>query len=311
MQKVLDPPQKPATARRTAFAPAGAPNGKSWAAPVPAARPASAPSPARPPARAVPRCEPRDYAPGEFVPTPADLPAVVALLERLFGPVPLGRVVWDPFPGTATLEDCERFNEAGHLCELVDGVLLEKIVGFTESEIATFLAERVGRWDPDRRRGRRTGEAGFVELPSGRVRGPDYSFFLHRRFLSGGALPPNSVGSVKIPAVTPDFAVEILSEGNTREEIDHKLDDLFAAGCRLAWVVDPRARTARVVTPADDDNAERPWAETTADDSATLTGDPVLPGFAVSLAELLAAPDGAGEAAGGPDPAANPGRTGG
>ena len=234
--------------------------------------------------------------------TPADLPAAAALLERLFGPVPLDRVVWDPFPGTATLADCERLNERGGRCELVDGVLLEKTVGFTESEIATFLAERVGRWDPDRRRGRRTGEAGFVELPTGRVRGPDYSFYLHRRFLDGGALPPNSVGSVKVPALTPDFAVEVLSESNTREEIDGKLDDLFAAGCRLAWVLDPRARTARVVTPPGDQNAERPWVETTADETATLTGDPVLPGFAVSLAELLAAPQNPEIPDGGPAP---------
>ena len=250
-------------------------------------------------------------------PIPADLPAAAALLERLFGPMPLHRVVWDPFPGTATLEDCERFLDAGRLCELVDGVLLEKpigvyrrsletalpekTVGWTESAIVTFLAETVGRWDPGWRRGRRTTEAGFVELPSGQVRGPDYSFFRHARF-PGGALPPNSKGSVKVPALTPDFAVEILSESNTREEIDGKLDDLFAAGCRLAWVVDPRARTARVVTLAAESSestadAERPWVETTKDDSATLTGDPVLPGFAVSLAELLAAPDGAGEAA--------------
>ena len=116
-----------------------------------------------------------------------------------------------------------------------------------------------------------------------------------------------------MPAVTPDFAVEILSEGNTREEIDGKLDDLFAAGCRLAWVIDPRARTARVVTPAADSSddaadAERPWVEATVDDSATLTGDPVLPGFAVSLAELLAAPDAAGEPA--PPDAAPPGGDG-
>lgn len=239
--------------------------------------------------------------------TPGHLPTAAALLDRLFGPVPLERVIWEPFPGTATFEDCLQAHEVGHRCELVDGVLLEKAdfrfdrdggseenAGFIESEIAMRLGERVGRWDPSGRRGRRTGEAGFVELSTGRVRGPDYSFFLHRRF-PGGRLPPNSVGSVKVPALAPDFAVEILSESNTREEIDGKLDDLFAAGCRLAWVIDPRARTARVVTPAEDQDAERPWVETTADDSATLTGDPVLPGFAVSLAELLAAPDAEGE----------------
>ena len=226
-------------------------------------------------------------------PVPADLPAVAELLQRLFGPVPLDRVVWDPFPGTATFEDCVRLNEAGRRCELVDGVLLEKPMGWTESRIATRLTRWLDRYDPRERRGVATGEAGFTRLAGGPVRAPDMSFFNWTRF-PGGRLPGDDE---KVPDLTPDLAVELLSESNTREEIDGKLDDLFAAGCRLAWVVDPRARTARVVTPAADENAERLWVETTKDDSATLTGDPVLPGFAVSLAELLAAPDGAGEAA--------------
>ena len=295
MPKVLDPPPKsptkPATgpaARRAGFAPIAAPAGMSRDASPPPADPA----PVRPSARPVPPFVPPDRGPGARVLTPADLPAAAELLTRLFGPVPLDRVVWDPFPGTATLEDCERFNEAGHLCELVDGVLLEKAVGFIESVIAMRLGGKVHQWDPDERRGRRTGADGFVELRPGRTRGPDYSFFLHRRF-PGGAVPPNSRGSVKVPAVTPDFVVEVLSESNTREEIDGKLDDLFAAGTQLAWVLDPGARTARVVTPApavEGDDDARPWAETTVGEDVTLAGDPVLPGFSVPLAELLDGP---------------------
>ena len=311
MPKVLDPPTKPATARRAGFAPIAAPAGKARKKPAPPADTAAD----RPSTWPVPSFVPPEHIPGAHVPTPADLPAAAELLARLFGPVPLNRVVWDPFPGTATLADCERFNEAGHLCELVDGVLLEKAVELIESEIALHLAGKVTLWDPDRRRGRRTGADGFVELFPDRTRGPDYSFFLHRRF-PGGALPPNSRGSVKVPALVPDFAVEILSESNTRTEIDGKLDDLFATGCRLAWVVDPRARTARIITPAGgdaagDDEPARPWVETTVGDDATLAGDPVLPGFAVSLAELLAAPDAAGEPGEAPEPAADAERTGG
>ena len=235
-------------------------------------------------------------------PTAADLPAAAVLLEDLFGPVPLDRVVWAPFPGTATYEDCVRFNEAGHLCELVDGVLLEKAVGWNESRIALRVSKRMRDYDPDERRGVDTGADGFVELSPDRVRGPDYSFYAWARF-PGGRLPGNDR---KIPRLAPDFCVEILSESNTRREIDGKLDDLFAAGCRLAWVVDPVARTARVVTPAPEEAAPagaapdaangpaeddvHPWVETTVGEDAVLAGDPVLPGFSVTLADLLAVP---------------------
>lgn len=225
-------------------------------------------------------------------------------LTELLGPIPLDRIVWDPFPGTATFEDCVRLNEGDgdHLCELIDGVLLEKAVGWTESEIGLRFGIRVGLWDPDERRGRRTGADGFMRLSNGRVRGPDFSFFSWSRF------PDPAAPVDPIPSLTPDFCVEVLSESNTRQEIDGKLDDLFAGGpehggpeqggCRLAWVIDPHARTARIVVPADNADAERPWVEAIVDETATLSGDPVLSGFAVTLAELLAipaSPDGDGE----------------
>ena len=204
-------------------------------------------------------------------------------LLSLFGPIPLDRVCWDPFPGTATFDDCERLNEAGRRYELIDGILLEKAVGLRESEIAADILRLSYSWDPKKELSRWTGADGFVRLfPAGRTRAPDVSCFL-RENLPDGRLPTDP-----IPALTPDFCVEVLSESNTREEIDGKLDDLFASGCRLAWVVDPRARTARIVTPAAD--GPRPWRDETVGDDATLAGDPVLPGFAAPLAELLDVP---------------------
>ena len=212
-------------------------------------------------------------------------------LTELFGPIPLARIVWDPTPGTATFADCVRLNESGRLCELIDGILLEKAVGWTESEIAMRLGIRVGFWDPDEGRGRRTGADGFTRLVTGRVRGPDFSFYKHARF------PNPSARVAPIPDLTPDFCVEILSASNTRREIDGKLDDLFASGCRLAWVIDPAAGAARIVTPADPSETdpsetenERPWRDRTVGADAILSGDPVLPGFSVRLDELLAVP---------------------
>lgn len=53
------------------------------------------------------------------------------LLER-FGPLPVLRIRYDPLPGTATEEDVIALErQDNRLFELVDGVLMEKTMGFS------------------------------------------------------------------------------------------------------------------------------------------------------------------------------------
>ncbi len=59
-----------------------------------------------------------------------------------------------------------------------------------------------------------------------------------------------------------------------------KRAEYFTAGVTRVWEIDPRARWVRVYT------APETYAELTAAD--TLTGDPVLPGFTLDLADLFA-----------------------
>src|SRR5206468_1626606 len=77
----------------------------------------------------------------------------------------------------------------------------------------------------------------------------------------------------------PDLAVEVLSKGNTRAEMDRKLREYFAAGVRLVWLIDPKTRTARVHTS--------PEEMTRLGEGDTLDGGDVLPGFALPLRDLL------------------------
>src|SRR6267142_2483463 len=66
-------------------------------------------------------------------------PTMADVLKKL-GNIPPERVLARPAPGTATVQDvvdCERINN--RLCELVDGVLVEKPIGFRESLLASFL----------------------------------------------------------------------------------------------------------------------------------------------------------------------------
>ena len=65
------------------------------------------------------------------------------LVER-FGPMPLSRICFNPWPGTGTVQHVEEFNDHhDRLFELVDGILVEKTVGFKESLLAGFIARMI------------------------------------------------------------------------------------------------------------------------------------------------------------------------
>lgn len=64
---------------------------------------------------------------------------VADLLEK-FGPIPYSRVCHQPPPGTATEQDVIQIAlHDNRLCELVDGVLVEKTMGNYESCLAALL----------------------------------------------------------------------------------------------------------------------------------------------------------------------------
>ena len=89
-----------------------------------------------------------------------------------------------------------------------------------------------------------TGEAGLLKILPGQIRAPDVAFIRWERF--PGRKPPKAA----IYAIVPDLTVEILSEGNTKAEMDRKLRDYFQAGVQLVWYIEPKTRTARAYTAA-------------------------------------------------------------
>jgi hypothetical protein len=177
------------------------------------------------------------------------------LLDQLGG-IPPHRIRARPAPGTATEADviAERESPARRLCELVDGVLVEK-AGCTQGSL---LAAVVAHW-----------MLNHVEQNDlGIVLGADGML----RLMPGLADP--------VAEYVPDLAVEVLSPSNTVGEIKRKLREYFLAGTRLAWVIQPKNQTARVYTsPSESRRISR---------TGSLDGAPVLPGFRVSLPDLFA-----------------------
>lgn len=203
------------------------------------------------------------------------------LLEQLGGIAP-ERVRFRPAPGTATEEDVLAIDDhEDRLCELVDGVLVEKAMGLRESVLAGVLIEILRRFVRPRNLGLVTGEAGTMRLRAGLVRMPDVAF------ISWSRLPNRRVPTAPIPDVAPDLAVAVLSAGNTPGEMARKRQEYFAAGVQSVWQVDPHTRTVEVFTAPDQ--------STVLHEAQTLEGGTVLPGFALPLHELFAELDRQGE----------------
>jgi Uma2 family endonuclease len=191
------------------------------------------------------------------------------------GRVPPERIRMQPPPGTATEEDCiaaeSRYNR---LCELIDGTLVEKVMGWYESRVALVLGRLLDEYAERHDLGFTFGEAGMIRTDKTRVRMPDLSFVLWSRF-PGRVLPKGQILNL-----VPDLAVEVLSPKNTRAEMERKRREYFLGGCRLVWEIDPDKKTARVYTAPDESKR--------ISEKGKLTGGDLLPGFELPLAELFA-----------------------
>jgi Uma2 family endonuclease len=122
------------------------------------------------------------------------------------------------------------------------------------------------------------GESGPVRTIVPQVRMPDVGF------VSWDHFPNRAHPKTKVIPVAPDFAVEILSQTNTKREMDRKLDEYFQANTRRVWYIDPNKRSARVYT------AREQFVEISGE--GMLDGGDVLPGFSIKLADLFAEADG-------------------
>lgn len=205
--------------------------------------------------------------------TAAAAPETVAELVERLGGVPLHRIRMQPVIGTATEADVLA-REPYRLYELVEGTLVEKGLGYTESLLAARLIESLNQYIRSKNLGIVTSEAGMYRLFVGLIRIPDVAY------TSWDRMPGRRRPTAPVPALAPDLAVEVLSASNTDAEMARKCDEYFRAGVRLVWLADPAARTVAVNTAA--------YRSTLLTEADTLDGGDVLPGFVLPLRDWFA-----------------------
>jgi len=203
-------------------------------------------------------------------------PSISTLAELIFdlGDIPLNRVVARPAPGTATEKDLLSYSDrTGLNCELIDGTLVIKSMGYTESVLAMILGHWINSYLDKEPLGACAGGDGLCKLLPGLTRAPDVSFMIRERLAQAEDLT--------FAPGAPDLCVEVLSKSNTRREINRKIKEYFQHGARLVWVFDIRKKVAEIYLGSTDPILAQP--------ADSIEGRDVLPGFQFVLGDLFAA----------------------
>jgi Uma2 family endonuclease len=114
--------------------------------------------------------------------------------------------------------------------------------------------------------------AGFT-LPNGAIRSPDASWIKREKWDSLTDQQKKRFGPW-----CPDFVVELRSPSDRLSEVRNKMVEYMETGASLGWLIDPSKRQVYVYRPNEEliilDNPE------------TVSGEPLLAGFTLEMAEL-------------------------
>ncbi len=118
-----------------------------------------------------------------------------------------------------------------------------------------------------------TGDPGFYTRGNNRtVRAPDVAFVSYEK------LPPGAEGE-GYSRIPPDLVVEVVSPGNSADEIEQKTQEWLEFGVKIVWVLYPQSRRVHVFT------AGGGMRVLNANDA--IDGGDVLPGFSAPVSAFF------------------------
>ena len=174
-----------------------------------------------------------------------------------------------------TADDLLRLYGEGVRGELIRGVLHETMsTGEEHGIVVSKLVIRLGIFVEPRRLGTivASDSGVLLEHSPDTVREPDVAYTSFERRGSG----PRSRGYAE---AVPDLVVEVVSPSDKEREVLQKAEMWLSFGVRLVWEVRPESRTVdvhRVGEPI-----------VTLDDTQSLDGLDVLPGFSCPLTDIF------------------------
>jgi Uma2 family endonuclease len=163
----------------------------------------------------------------------------------------------------------------GHRYEIVHGELIDMgSAGAKHGYIAIILSSALFAVVMAQKLGALFDSSTAFKMKNSNKRSPDISFFAKERLQGMTELPTGFLEGA------PDLAVEVLSPGNTVEEIHDKLVEYFENGTRLVWVIHPSEKYVLVYRSAQEPDRLLKSAD-------SLDGEDVIPGFTLPVADLF------------------------
>jgi Uma2 family endonuclease len=161
----------------------------------------------------------------------------------------------------------------GEHYELIDGIPREKSMGAQSDEISVAVSSALHTFVRQQRLGHVYGsQTGFRCFANNRVRKPDTAF------VAAGRLPNDRSPEGDI-AIAPDMVVEVVSPNDNYEEVSAKVMDYKSARVKLIWVISPETKTVLI--------RRLDGTCTELNETGTLSGEDVLPGFTCPVVELF------------------------
>lgn len=173
-----------------------------------------------------------------------------------------------------TGEELARMGDLGP-CELVDGRIVPMSpTNWRHGDHVSLITTALRTFVDEHKLGKvLSGEVGiYTRRDPDRVRGADVAFVSTERMAK--------VASESFLDVAPELAVEVISPGNTWQEMRQKIDEYFAIGVERIWIVEPARRQVLVYRAPNEMSA--------IDEADRLEGEGLLRGFCLSLSELFA-----------------------
>ena len=178
-------------------------------------------------------------------------------------------------PKIWTDEEFMALPDDGHHYEIINGELIDMgNSGALHGYVCSTLMILLGGYVRQHNLGAMLDSSTAFKMKNGNKRSPDIAFFAKERLQGMAVLPSGYLEGA------PDLAVEVLSPGNTVEEIDDKLTEYFENGSRLVWVINPTQHYVLVYR-----SAQEPDRLLKGKDS--LDGEEVIPGFTLAIADLF------------------------
>ncbi|WP_375509835.1 Uma2 family endonuclease [uncultured Nostoc sp.] len=145
--------------------------------------------------------------------------------------------------------------------------------GWESGNLNSRLTQRLGNWADADGTGLTFDSSTGFKLPNGANRSPDASWVSRRRL---EALNPDPD---RFLPIAPDFAVELRSASDTLKTVQQKMQEYIDNGVRLGWLIDPQNQQVEIYRPGQDVEVLQ--------SPTSLSGENVLPGFLLNLAQIL------------------------